>query len=121
MGRTFIDDRRRGRWSVPILSLLGILLLVLLATGAAERLRGRSERLTQAEHDANSLALLVDQHVERAFADIDGDFERIDDRVQGKSWDEIQRSPEIWQFVVKLAQESPLLHSLELYDPHDGV
>jgi signal transduction histidine kinase len=103
------------------LSLLGILLLVLLATGVAERLRGRSERLTQAEHDANSLALLVDQHVERAFADIEGDFERIDDRVEGKSWDEVQRSPEIWQFVVKLAQESPLLHSLELYDPHDGL
>jgi len=119
MGRTFTDDRRRGSWSVPILSLLGILLLVLLVIGVSERLRGRSERLAQAEHDASSLALLVDQHVERTFADIEGDFERIADRVQGKSWDEIQHSRDIWQFVAKLAKESPFLYSLELYDSFD--
>jgi signal transduction histidine kinase len=121
MGRTFNDDRLRGSWSVPILALLGILLLVLLTIGAAERLRGRSERLMQAEHDANSLALLVDQHVERAFQDVESDFERIADKVQGKSWDEIQRSPDVWQFVVKLTEESPLLHSLELYDQGDRL
>lgn len=107
---------RKANWSLPILTLLGLLLLSLLAAGAAENLWARRERLVQAEHEATALALLVDQHVSRAFEGIDDALERVADKLDGESWDEIERSRPLWMFTVKLVKDLPLLHSLELYD-----
>lgn len=121
MSRAFDPIRRRASWSLPILALLGLLLLSLLATGAADKLRARASRLDQAEHDAKSLALLVDQHVSRAFEGIEGELERAIDKTEGQSWDQVEHSASMWRFVVKLTKAAPLLHSLELYDSGDRL
>jgi signal transduction histidine kinase len=116
MGHFFDSVRRRTSWSVPILALLGLLLLSLLAEGIAGRLRTRAERLDQAAHDATSLALLIDQHVSRLFDDIDDRLARIADRVDGKSWDQVEHSPEVRAFALRLTRPIPLLHAIALYD-----
>jgi len=118
LGRLF-RDRRRPIWSLPIFALLGLLLLSLLAAGAVEKLHARDERLAQAEMNATALGLLVDQHASRVFEEVGDALGRLADRVGDHSWGNAERSRALWQFAVRLTSESPLLHSLEIYD-QDG-
>ncbi|MBK1837655.1 response regulator [Azospirillum sp. YIM B02556] len=115
------DSRTDHRGSLRLLRLLlAVSVAVPLVLFAGIGWRERWEAQEEAERNSRKNALILHEHVLKVFDTMAQVLDRVDERIHGRSWDEIAKSESLHRYLKTLKGELTQIGAIGLSDP-DGI
>ncbi|CAO3414274.1 ATP-binding protein [Azospirillum endophyticum] len=115
------DSRANGRASLRLLRLLlAVSVAVPLVLFAGIGWRERWEAQEEAERNSRKNALILHEHVLKVFDTMAQVLDRVDERIHGRSWDEIAKSESLHRYLRTLKGELTQIGAIGLSDP-EGI